>query len=48
MRSHSDLLGKMVGKYMEAQDIATRLKGIIEGDTMGCACALHFDMLQLP
>ena len=49
MRSHSDLLGKVIGKYMEARDIAARLKGIIEGEDDVCgACVLHFNMLQLP
>ena len=49
MRSHSDLLSKVIGKYLEAQDIAARLKGVIEGeDVIGGACVLHFNMLQVP
>ena len=49
LRSHSDLLNKVIGKYLEARDIGVRLKGIIEGeDNIGGACVLHFDMLQVP
>ena len=49
LRSHSDLLGKVIGKYLEAQDIAVRLKGVIEGeDDIGGACVLNFNMLQVP
>ena len=43
--SHSHLLGK----YLEAPDFTARLKGIIKGeDNIGGACALHFDILQVP
>ena len=49
LRSHSDLLGKMVEKYQEARIVGTHLKGIIEGeDSVGGANVLHFDMLQVP
>ena len=49
MRSHSDLLDKVMGQYMEARDIATRLKGIIKGENdIGGAVAQHFNMLQVP
>ena len=45
MMSHSHLLGK----YLEAPDFTARLKGIIKGeDNIGGACALHFDILQVP
>ena len=40
LRSHSELLTKVTNKYLEAQDIAVRLKGEVGG-----ACDLHFDML---
>ena len=46
MRSHSDLLDKVIGKNLEAQDIAMRLKGVIKGeDNVDGACVLHFNML---
>ena len=39
----------MIGQYLEAQDIAVHLKGVIKGeDNIGGACVLHFDMLQVP
>ena len=49
LRSHSELLTKVTNKYLEAQDIAVRLKGVIEGEgEVGGACNLHFNMLQVP
>ena len=49
MRSHTDQLGKMTTEYLETQDIASRLKAIIEWENdVGAACDLHFDMLQVP
>ena len=43
VRSHSELLTKVTNKYLEAQDIAVRLKG-----EFGGTCNLHFDMLLVP
>ena len=49
LRSHSNLLNKVICKYLEPRDIAVRLKGVIEGeDDIDGACVLHFDMLQVP
>ena len=49
LRSHSDLLNKVISKYLEARENAVHLKGVIEGeDDNGGACVLHFDMLQVP
>ena len=49
MRSHTDLVGKMIEKQQEAQDAANHLKGIIKGENrVGGANVLHFDMLQVP
>ena len=48
LRSHSELLTKITNKFLEAQDIAVRLKGVIEEERdIGGACNLHFNMLRV-
>ena len=49
LRSHTNLVGKMIEKYQEARNVADHLKGIIKGENgVGGADVLHFDMLQVP
>ena len=49
LRSHSRMLAQVTSKYLEAQDIAIKLKRIIEGTKdINSAGNLHFDMLQVP
>ena len=49
LRSHTDLVGKMIKKYQEAPDVTNQLKGIIEGKNgVGGTNVLHFVMLQVP
>ena len=49
LRSHTDLVGKMIKKYQEALDVTHHLKGIIEEENrVGGAYVLHFDMLHIP